>query len=530
MKTGDAAVRITGLSGIGKTRIVQALFEQEVGNTPELPPSQARYADLGQPHTTSPIQMLDALLQFGEPVVLVADNCPPETHQALARRLAEVRSEVRLVTVEYDVRSDQSEETDVVKIEAVGSDIVESLLRRRRPDLSSSDARRLAVLAQGNARLGLALAQAAPKTDSLSTFDDTVLFDRLFRQRNTPDPALKESAEVLSLVYSFDVEGDDELTVLGSLIGKPRKKLRRHTATLRNRGLAQDRGKWCAISPHALANKLARDALENIYWRDVADTFADKPRLRQSFAKRLSYLRNVKEARQIVRYWMKPDRPLEDPTADMKLVRSVSHLVSDDLLKFVEKRIKTGDQPDQRLSQIDDLISITDLVARDENLFSRVCDILKDLALRPNPMRELIGKDLASEAIDNLFGLFGVNSSGTSAQTAVRISVAEKALNSSDQRVVDLGIKMLSSALETNKVILRTVNFDEDAQPSARRRELRDDEIVDWFGAWIRLAVDVANSDNQAAERESRTALVNRMFGIWHRCISVAESAYRNHS
>ena len=466
VKAGDAAVRIVGLSGIGKTRLVQALFEQ-VGNTPELPPSHALYADVGQSHTTSPMQMLEALLQRGKPVVLVADNCPPETHQALARRLAEVRSEVRLVTVEYDVRTDRPEKTDVVKIKAQGSDIVESLLRRRRPDLSYSDAKRLAVLAQGNARLGLALAQAAPKTGSLSTFDDAVLFDRLFWQRNTPDPALKESAEVLSLVYSFDVEGDDELTVLGSLIEKPRKKLRSHIATLGNRGLAQDqdRGKSRAILPDALANKLARDALENIHWRDVADTFANKPRLRQSFARRLSYLHDVKEARQIVRYWMEPGGPLEDPTADMKLVRSVSHLVSDDLLKFVEKRIKTGDQPDQRLSQIDDLISITDLVAHDENLFSRVCDTLMDLAVRANPMRRRIGKDLASEAIDNLFGLFGVNSSGTSAQTAVRISVAERALNSSEQRVVDLGIKMLSSALETNKVIVRTVNFDEDANP-----------------------------------------------------------------
>ena len=515
VKAGDAAVRIVGLSGIGKTRLVQALFEQ-VGNTPELPPSHALYADVGQSHTTSPMQMLEALLQLGEPVVLVADNCPPETHQELARRLAEVRSKVRLVTVEYDVRTDQAEETDVVEIKAVGSDIVESLLWRRWPDLSYSDAKRLAVLAQGNARLGLALAQAAPKTGSLSTFDNAVLFDRLFWQRNTPDPALKESAEVLSLVYSFEVEGDenpDELTVLGSLIEKPRKKLRRHTATLLNRDLAQDRGKWCAILPHALANRLARDALENIHWQEVADTFADKPRLRQSFARRLSYLHNVKEAQKIVRYWMKPGGPLEDPTADMKLVRSVSHLVSDDLLGFVEKRIKTGDQPDQRLPQIDDLISITELAAHDENLFSRACHTLMNLALRPNPMRELLGEDLASEAIDNLFGVF---SSETSAQTAVRISVAKRALNSRQQRVVDLGIKMLSSALEVNKVKVRTVNFDEDAQPSARRRELRDEEIVDWFGAWIRLAVDVANSDNQAAERESRTALVNRMFGIWH--------------
>ena len=513
VETGDAAVRIVGHSGIGKTRIVQSLFE-EVGNTKKLAHSQAVYVDVGQTPPTSPRQMLEALILLDVPEILVVDNCPPDTHRFLARRLGEKNRKVRLVTVEYDVQRDQPEQTHVVTIKAEGSDIVERLLRRRRPDLSHMDARRLAELAQGNARLGVALATFAPRSGSLATFEDRELFERLFWQRNALDPELQMGAEVLSLVYSFDVEGEedpDELYVLGTLIDQSTQKLVRHAATLFKRELVQKLGEnKRAILPQALANRLAQDALVSIRWLNVARTFADKPRLRESFARRLSYLpADVDAAREIIHYWMNPGGPLEDPTAEMKLVKLVSHLVSEKLLDFVEKRINSGGQLNQRLSLIDDLISIAELIAHDENLFARACYKLIDLALRPNPMSKWRSKDRANEAIENLFSIHFL---GASARLSVRISVARTALNSNEQRVVDLGIKMLSTALETDRV---RVSVEEDALPYTFGRELRDEEIVNWFDGWIRLAVDVANSGSHTAERDARMALVNGLIGIW---------------
>lgn len=263
VRDGTGSVRIAGLSGIGKSRIVQALFEP-IGDLAALPTSHAIYTELGHSPDPAPMGMLDALVDRGSPAILVVDNCPPETHQALARKLAERPGAVRLITVEYDVRADRPEETDVVRIEAEGSDIVEVLLRRRRRDLSSGDARRLADLAQGNARLGFALAQAAPQTGTLSAFEDSALFDRLFWQREERNEELARASEVLSLVYSFEVDGEeepDELTFLGSLTELSRGAMHRHAATLLDRGLAQARSRWRAVLPHALANRLAAQAL-----------------------------------------------------------------------------------------------------------------------------------------------------------------------------------------------------------------------------------------------------------------------------
>lgn len=291
VREGGKAIRIAGLSGIGKTRLAQSLFEQTGVGEP-LPASWAVYTDVGRDPDPLPLPMLETLIASNAPAILIIDNCPRKTHRVLAERLAKSNAKVRLITIEYDVRDDRPEETEVVRIEAEGPEIVEALIRRRFPDRSAEDARRLAELALGNARLALALAAAAPETGSLSSFDDEMLFRRLFWQREQADPQFEQSAEALSLVYSFDVEGvenPNELGFIFELTGIPRLTLHRHATTLVERGLAQVRGRWRAVLPHALANRLAARALRGLPWRDIATSFAhpDATRLRRSLARRL---------------------------------------------------------------------------------------------------------------------------------------------------------------------------------------------------------------------------------------------------
>ena len=205
--------------------------------------------------------------------------------------------------------------TDVVRIEAEGPAIAERLVRRRHPRLSQLDAHRVADLAGGNARLALALAHASRDAGTLSAFSDTQLFDRLFEQRQGRDLNLKEATEALSLVVSFHVEGGeadgvDELEVLGSLIERSTREMRRAVRELQDRGLAQARGPWRAVLPQALANRLARDALRAIPADDLDAIFGrpEAERLVTSFARRLAQLHDVPEAAAIVRGWLAPWR------------------------------------------------------------------------------------------------------------------------------------------------------------------------------------------------------------------------------
>ena len=509
VRDGTGAVRVAGLSGIGKSRIVQALFEP-VGNVAALPASHAIYTDLGHSPDPAPVEMLDALIARDAPAILVVDNCPPGTHQALARKLAERPGPVRLITVEYDVRADRPEETDVIRVEAKGSDIVEALLLRRQRDLSPGDARRLAELAQGNARLAFSLAQAAPQTGTLATFEDAELFRRLFWQREEQNEELERAAEVLSLVYSFDIDGEeepDELAFLSSLAGLSRLAMHRHAATLLDRGLAQARSRWRAVLPHALANRLAAQALRSLPWRGIADGFADKLRLRRSLARRLSYLHDSEEARRIVLRWMEAGGPLHGPAPDMHVLEAVCHLVPDEALQVVDGMIAALQAAPRDFHHLHSLTRMIARMAHSEAMFSRACESLVALAIA-------VDEQQASNADATLSSLFSLYLSGTLAQTEMRIQVARQHLLANDPNHNARGISMLRSALRTGSWSSSILSCD-DARPGAFGWEPHGHEVVDWFASWLDLTAEIALHGPVEIRCRARQALAEEVARIW---------------
>ena len=263
------AVRLLGLSGTGKTRLAQALFDGGVGQH-SLASHLAVYGDLGREPRPSAQEMLHRLLAHGSSVVLVVDNCNPETHHFLVSALEAAKANVSLLTVEYDVRSeDEPEATEVYRLHGTSANLLDSIISRHVPRLSAANRERIEQLSDGNAKLALVLARAALRTGNLGTLKDAGFFSRFFWQRGEGDPKLERAAHVISLVYSFDAtwtesEDHNELTRLSALASTSPAELLREVARLQRRGLVQRRGKWRALLPHALANRLAVEALEEV--------------------------------------------------------------------------------------------------------------------------------------------------------------------------------------------------------------------------------------------------------------------------
>lgn len=73
LRVPGKVVRLVGLSGVGKTRLAQALFDDRVG-TQSLDPSLAIYTDVGDSPDPLPTAMASNL---------VIDNCPPDRRKSL---------------------------------------------------------------------------------------------------------------------------------------------------------------------------------------------------------------------------------------------------------------------------------------------------------------------------------------------------------------------------------------------------------------------------------------------------------------
>lgn len=312
--TPRQCVRLVGLSGTGKTRVVQALFEPEIG-TNSLDPSIALYTDYGETPTPTAREMAQQLVNAGTRAILVVDNCNPETHSAVAKICAGEGSTVSLLTVEYDVADDEPEQTDVFRLQSASNSLLVDWLSRMYPDLSQVDAGTIASFSEGNFRVAGTLASTVKKGETLGSLRSRELFDRLFQQRQGEDPDLRSAAEDLALLYSIDgldTSDDGELAKVASLRQVKPTALYAALAALAKRGIVQARGRWRAILPPAIANRLASDALTRIAPAEI-DAFAASlaPRMLRSFVRRVGYLHDRPEARALLLRWMAPGGYLE---------------------------------------------------------------------------------------------------------------------------------------------------------------------------------------------------------------------------
>lgn len=522
IRSTNKAVRITGLSGVGKTRIVQALFDETVG-TDALDRTVAIYVDTGAEPVPSATAMLDKLIAEGRRAIMILDNCPSELHASLASKVSAVGKEVSLITIEYDIREDKPQTTEVIHIETDGPEVAEQLLIRRFPAIGQNNARRIAEFADGNARVALAIAESGEEGESLALLSDAQLFNRLFEQRNQPDDDLREQAEILSLVYSFSVPSpsvnSNELEILGTLSGYSQAQLFRAATKLMRRHVVQKRAHWRAILPHAIANKLAASALDSIPVDQLRAVFEapERERLLLSFAHRLGLLHDHPVAKTIVEVWLQPEgllgRILELDDESVRILDYIGPVAPEALLNRIEAELTAPDfkgiEPTydpRRLA----ILNLLQSLAYESNAFDRCARLLTQMADYED---ESNNHDSAQGKIVRFFQAY---LSGTHASLNQRIMLMNECFSSGVAGRRALGFKLLSTALEGSHWTGFGVN-EFGARPRDYGFEPSYDELVEWLSAFIDVAVQLGISGDSEIEASVRMNLADAFRGLWHK-------------
>jgi hypothetical protein len=176
------SVRIAGLSGVGKTRFAQALFEEDAAEN-AIDPSVVVYCDTSDEPVPTPLALLDELIATQRRSIVVVDNCSSELHAKLAEKCNGSRI-VSLLTIEYDIREDIPDETSVFRLEPASSELVAEVIKQQFPHISPVDAATITHFSEGNSRVAIALAGTVEKGGSLGRLTNDVLFKRLFWQKH----------------------------------------------------------------------------------------------------------------------------------------------------------------------------------------------------------------------------------------------------------------------------------------------------------------------------------------------------------
>lgn len=509
-------VRLVGLSGVGKTRLVQALFDDRVGQF-ALAPDLAIYTNLSHDPSPQPIAVITELVARQRRQVLIVDNCTPDLHRRLAEVCTRTESCVSLLTIEYDVREDQPEGTDVFELQPASDDLIEKMLQRRVTGLSQVNARSIAMFANGNARVALALAHTVESHESVASLKDAELFERLFRQRHESSGTLLVSAQACSLAYSF--QGEDigagieaELSKLAAVVGKDARTLYADVAELKRRDLVQQRGVWRALLPHAIANRLAAMALENISSQDFNQLVGSASgRLLKSISRRLGYLHTSPAAQSIVRRWFADEgllgRVEELNETGRATLKNVAPVDPTGTIDAIERAMLRARQAGGILAGEEFRILLLSL-AFEAELFDRCVALILDLIESEEPGR------YANQVRNSFPSLFHVFLSGTHATVEQRCRVVDGLLKSNSEVRRELGFKSLEAMLQTSGFSsFHSFEFGGRSRDYGWHPKRRQD-VVHWFQSVLALCSshDVRNDANS---HRVRTILGTHLRNLW---------------
>ena len=482
----NTSTRLVGLSGVGKTRLVEALFDERISEN-ALDKYLAIYTDISDSPLPNPKTLCEEIVRENARAIIIIDNCGPELHRKLTRVITGSGS-ASLITIEYDVKSDLPEETSVYRLEPASENAIQEFISSRYESISSIDAKSIADFSGGNFRLAIALSNTLKEGDNISELGDQELFNRLFIQRNSYSEGLLLSAMACSLVYSF--EGTDasnnksEISVLSSLIDKSASRLYIDINTLSKRNLIQSRGPWRALLPHALSNRLAKNALEAIPLNKILEVFENSnERLIMSFAHRLSFLYDNLNAQKIALHFFKNNGAygVLNGKLNYDQIRTFEHLAAVcpsaalELLEFWSK----GSASEYFLSRTNGMYyhytRILKKIAYDINLFSRSIKIIIDFALRES------SEERVNSTRNVLKPFFQIELSGTYASLEQRLAVVETLLKSNMKDKHTLGLLLSSSLLKSSYFTGSPFN-----QFGARKRTYgyrpkSYDEYIEWY-------------------------------------------------
>lgn len=498
---------------------MQALFDRRVGDA-SLDPLMALYTNIVDEPDPQPIAMASDLMALGNRAILIIDNCTPELHRRLSDLCRSSASRLSVITVEYDIREDEPEGTDVFKLKPSSISLTENLISRRFPGISAVDVGTIAKFSGGNARVAISLAGTVGKNDTVAGLDDEELFQRLFHQRQQPNETLFLAAQALSLVYSFQGEdisdGDQgELEKLGALIGLNAQALFRAAAELLNRDLVQRRGVWRAVLPHAIANRLARKGLQNIPFSDIHKQLiaGGNTRLFRSFSRRLGYLDDSSEARGIVSAWLAP-RGLLGNIAELNdlgfaVFENVAPVDPESVLGALERAI-SGLSDEDVVNKCARYVRLLRSVAYDASMFDRAVALILRIA-EAGDVRE--GSTAAVKAFSSLCFIWY---SGTWATIEQRLNLIETLLRSGSEKRRALGAAGLKGALEAWSFLpFDDFEFGSHSRDygSAPRNPA---EVRHWFGSALALCNALGCADLPCAP-SVRAVLAEQFRGLWTR-------------
>jgi len=465
------SIRLLGLSGLGKTRILFEVFRaQENDSNSQSFSNRVLYVNYNDySNQINFPEILAKIKKEKSDAILIVDNCDLDTHRLIVRN-SNGLSFISIDSNPEEIYSDKIKDTSYIIIKKDElSDIVEKIIDRDFGELEKDKIELIKRFSQGIPFMAVLLGESVRAgKQTIGKLDDKKLLDNLLGEK-VKQSEWRITLKSCSLFDYFGYEDDysaqyefiatNENITVSDCTPQVRKQIFREVVNhYRNREIFEKKGRFLSIRPLPLAMYLAEEWLDSCTSERLLEVITDIANLQEphrttltnSFASQMRYLEYNDNAKKIVAKIVGVGSPFDNAEVlntelGSRLFRSfaevnpiaVPHNFTRQFLnKTTEELLKIEDGRRNIVWALEKLCFY-------KETFVESTKILYVFAVAEN-------ETWGNNATGQLKQLFHIFLSGTEADLKERWSIIEWGLSRNDEHFTKLAIELMQSGLNAD--------------------------------------------------------------------------------
>ncbi len=525
-------IRILGLSGLGKTRIVFEIFRpQNNDNDSLLFSNRALYVNCNDhPEKINFVDLVSKISAEKNEVILIVDNCDLETHRIIAKNLK------GLSLISIDSNPEENCNTEGTNYVIIGkndlSDVVAELVNNDFQNVGKDNIQKIKDFSQGIPLMAVLLADSITKGERfLGRLDDKELLDKLLGSKGKEQEwrNILKSCSMFSC-FGFEKEFDLQYKFIATneniTISNNSQQVRINTFLsvvnhFKEREIFEKQGRFLSIRPFPLAMALAVEWLDTCTSERLLQVITDisnleEPHRKQmirSLAEQMKYLGYNDKAVEIVGKIIGPDSPFDNAEVlntelGSRLFRSFVEVnpvaVSENFIRVFSN--KTTAELSQIIEGRRNLVWVLEKLCFDKRTFADSVKILFSFAIAEN-------ETWSNNATGQFLHLFYIHLSGTEANLSERWKIIEWGLNKGDVKYYDLAIKAMKVGLNFG-YFTRTGGAELQGSKRLYDNNPTWEEIKDYWSNILYKLLEIIKSNNEYSDSTSEI-VASRIRGLF---------------
>ncbi len=534
----NQTIRILGLSGLGKTRILLEIFRPNNSDEKSiLLSSRVLYINCNfYPNAEYQTFVSKAISEQTDPVIIL-DNCPISVHRQLLQLTSREGNKASLISLDSNPEEIDNDRINgvnyiIIKKEEL-STVVDELLSSRFNNLDEESKKKIKDFSQGIPLMAVLLGENVNNGEEfIGKLDDKELLDKLLGAKGKEEKhrTILKSCSIFNYFGFYDelathTEFIAKSTNITSLNGDDNVKVNDFNETCNHylkREIFEKRGRFIGMRPFPLAMSLAQEWLDPLTPQRLIAVIneiaglqePDRTSLSKAFAEQMKYLGYNDKAVQIVEKIVGHNSPFDD--AEVLNTELGSRLFR----SFVEVNPIAVSQNFKRQffnKSTEDLLKIEagrrnivwtlEKLCFDKRTFSDSAKVLLQFAIAEN-------ETWANNATSQFLHLFNTHLSGTEADLSERWKIIEWALNKGDKVHYEFAISSMKRGLNFGHASRMG-----GAEQQGSRRLVDNNptwkEIEEYWKNILNTLLEIAKSKNEFSDLASE-AIANSIRTLFH--------------